>query len=204
MTFNEMVVALQDHLGIAGETTMIERMVNQGKDRYVHAGKWDHLESSAAQLWTTGIRNYAAPALAESIVALEDASGNRLMRHERSTYDELYRPSASTAAAPSIYSEEGTDPDSIRQFQVWPEPSGNTTGTTRFLVRVPGLTSTTGTYDHIPEAHHFAIVKAAEVEFHQREKDVSAAALAEQQFNTMIQQLSGVLVAPVFQEGSEK
>lgn len=204
MTFNEMVVALQDHLGITAETTLVERFVNQGKDRYVHAAKWPHLESSVVQSWTTNDRAYAAPALCESIVALEDADGNRVIRQERDTYDELYRADTSGAAAPSVYTEEGTDEDTIHQFHVWPKPSGNTSGTVRFLVRVPDLTSTTGTYDHIPEAHHFTILKAAEVEFHLFEGQMNKAALSEQQFTNMIRQISGTLIAPVFEEGGEK
>ena len=102
MTFNAMVVALQDLLGATGETTMIERMVNQGKDRYVHAAKWSHLESSADLSFTTDQRIYAAPALAQSIVGIEDADGKRVVRQERDTYDELYRPSTATGAAPSV------------------------------------------------------------------------------------------------------
>ena len=204
MTFNEMVVALQDHLGITGETTLVERLINQGKDRYVHAGKWPHLESSDTQFWTTDRRAYAAPVLCESLVALEDSSGNRVLRQERDTYDELYRADASDAVEPSVYTEEGTDTDAIHQFHVWPKPSSDTEGKVRFLVRVPDLTSTTGTFDHIPEAHHFAILKAAEIEFHEFEGQMDKAVLSEQQFIGMIRQLSGQLIAPVFEEGGGK
>ena len=143
MTFNAMVVALQDLLGATGETTMIERMVNQGKDRYVHAAKWPHLESSVDLSFTTDQRIYAAPALAQSIVGIEDADGNRLLRQERDTYDELYRASTAAATEPSMYTEEGADVDALHQFHVWPKPSANSTGKIRFLVRVPDLSSTT-------------------------------------------------------------
>lgn len=204
MNFNEMVVALQDHLGATGEVTMIERMVNQGKDRYVHAHKWPHLESSDDQLFTTGVRAYAAPDLAESIVGIENASGITVKKQERDTYDELYRPSAATAVEPSIYVEEGADLNAIHRFHVYPGPSTDTTGTIRFMVRVPDLTSGGGTYDHIPEGHHFAIVKAAEVEFHQQQSQDQRAALSEAQFTGMINQLAGAHVAPLLTDGSEK
>lgn len=205
MTFNEMVVAIQDHLGISGgETVLSERLVNQGKDRYVHAAKWPHLETNTTQLFTTSTRAYAAPSNCESIVSVEDASGNRLLKQERSTYDELHRSDASSAAAPTTYAEEGTDVNAIHQFHVWPNPSAGSSGKIRFLVRVPDLTSTIGTYDHVPEAHHFAILKGAEVEFHQRQGQMNKAALAEQQFNIMIRQLAGELAMPIIQDGSEK
>ncbi len=204
MTFNEMVVALQDHLGATGEVTMIERMVNQGKDRYVHAQKWPHLESSDTQLFTTGVRTYAAPDLAQSIVGIENASGIPVKKQERDTYDELYRPSTATAVEPSMYAEEGTDVDAIHQFHVWPDPSTDTAGTIRFMVRVPDLTSGGGTYDHIPEEHHFAVLKAAETEFHEQQGQEQKAALAEAKFTGMINQLAGAHVAPVLADGSEK
>lgn len=205
MTFNEMVVAIQDLLGISGgETTKAERMVNQGKDRYVNAAKWPHLESSASQAFATSTRTYAAPALCESIVGIEDANGDRVLKQERDTYDEIYRSDTSSAAAPSVYIEEGTDPNAIHQFHVWPNPTALSTGKIRFLVRVPALTSTTGTYDHIPEAHHFAILKGAEVEFFEGEGHDNRAALAEQQFNNMVRQLAGDLVMPILSDGSEK
>ena len=204
MTFNAMVVALQDLLGATGETTMIERMVNQGKDRYVHAAKWPHLESSVDLSFTTDQRIYAAPDLAQSIVGIEDASGNRLLRQERDTYDELYRPSTAAATEPSMYTEEGADVDAIHQFHVWPKPSSDTTGKIRFLVRVPDLTGTTGTYDHIPEEHHFVILKGAEVEFREQQEQDTLAALAEAQFIGMINQLVGAHAGPVLADGSEK
>ena len=204
MTFNAMVVALQDHLGITGETTLVERLVNQGKDRYVHAGKWPHLESSDTQFWTTDRRTYAAPVLCESIVALEDASGNRVLRQERDTYDELFRRSTAAATEPSMYTEEGADVNALHQFHVWPKPSTNSTGKIRFLVRVPDLTGTTGTYDHIPEEHHFVILKGAEVEFHNQQQQENLAAVAEAQFIGMINQLAGAHAALVLADGSEK
>lgn len=205
MTFNEMVVAVQDHLGISGgQTTLVEQKLNAGKDRYVHAAKWPHLESSDTQLFSTDIREYAAPVLCESIVGIEDATGNRVVRQERDTYDELYRPDTSTATEPSVYTEEGSDVDAIHQFHVWPKPSGNSSGKIRYLVRVPDLTSTVGTYDHVPEAHHFVILKAAEVEFHKWEGQMDKAALAEQQFRDMVRQLAGELAMPIVQDGSEK
>ena len=204
MTFNAMVVALQDLLGATGETTMIERMVNHGKDRYVHAAKWSHLESSADLSFTTNQRIYAAPDLAQSIVGIEDTNGNPLKRQERDTYDELFRPSTAAATEPSMYTEEGADVNALHQFHVWPKPSANSTGKIRFLVRVPDLTGTTGTYDHIPEEHHFVILKGAEVEFHNQQQQENLAAVAEAQFIGMINQLAGAHVGPVLADGSEK
>lgn len=205
MTFNEMVAVLQDHLGIPdAEQTVIEQAVNAGKDRYVKVAKWPHLESSEAQAFSTDTRVYSAPALCESIVGIEDASGNRVVKQERDTWDTLFRPDTSTATTPSNYAEQGTDPNTIHQFQVWPTPAALSTGVIRYMVRVPSLTSTTGTYDHIPESHHFAIVKAAETEFFQRQGQNSKSALAEQQFNVIVQQLAGDLAMPVLDDGSEK
>lgn len=205
MTFNEMVAVLQDLLGIANaEQTVIEQAVNAGKDRYVHAVKWPHLESSEVQAFASGTRVFSAPDACESIVGVEDASGNRVTKVERDSWDEIFRPDTSTAAAPTHYSEQGTDPNAIHQFQVWPNPSALSTGKIRFQVRVPDLTSTTGTYDHVPEAHHFAILKAAETEFFQRQGQNSKSALAEQQFQIIVQQLAGDLAMPVLDDGSEK
>lgn len=205
MTFNEMVAVIQDHLGISGgETTVTEQAVNAGKDRYVNAAKWPHLESSEVQAFASGVRVFSAPDACESIVGIEDASGSRITKVERDSWDELFRSDTSTATAPTHYSEQGTDPNAIHQFQVWPNPSALSTGKIRYLVRVPDLTSTDGTYDHIPEAHHFAIIKAAETKFYQRQGQNSKSALAEQQFQVIIQQLAGDLAMPVLDDGSEK
>jgi len=178
MTFGDMLQALYDRLGLTGETDLAVRLINNGKDRYETARKWPFLETSTTQLFTSGTRTYLAPSNCRHILSIEGPSGLPLDSEvERETYDALYRADTSTATVPTVYREQGTrQTDGSIYFQVWPNPSTNTSGTIRFLQHVPDLSSadTASSYYAIPSAHHFAILEFAEASFHEYEDSQQA------------------------------
>ncbi len=173
MTVSEMADALFDKLGItaasapSGTVTTIFRLLNQAKDRFVEQNKWSFLESSEDQLWTTSQRVYSMPAIVSHIVGLEQADGTKLEETERMAYDELFRAESDTATAPARFTQQGTDGNSLIQIHVYPNPTTNTTGSVRHLVRVADIdnSGSTASYAHIPENHHYLIVALAESEF---------------------------------------
>lgn len=195
MTFGEMRQALWDRLGLTGEQTMIERLINSGKDRFVTAYKWPYLETSTDQLFTSGTRSYTAPTDCRHILSLHGPSGTPLDGDiSREEYDLVFRGDTSTATVPTVFREQGAVSTTQRiQFHVWPNPTTNTTGSMRYLTR-PADILTTGTnsvYDYIPAAHHFAIVDAAEASFAEYEERQDAPTLW-QKFYQTVATLAGV------------
>lgn len=204
MTFLEMKTALYDRLGLTGETALVERLVNEGKDMYVTARKWGHLESSTTQLWTSGTRAYTAIGAVDHITALEGSTGQEVNGDiHMDTYKALYRPDTSTAKTPTVYVEEGATIGAAKNFNVWPSPSENSSGTMRFLVRVPDLAtaSDSSPFDHIPSNHHFVILGAAEILFAEYENDQQAV-LLRSQWEQDITRLAGETPKEVLRDGT--
>ena len=211
MTVSEMIVSLGDLLGLSGSLTSTDaarlaRLVNLGKDRVVGAAKWPWLETVTTQLFTSGTRTYTPPVLMNSITALEDSSGNRIIRVERDTYDEIFRPSTSTATAPSNYTVQGFSTAGTAAFSVWPQPASNTSGLLRYIARV-GDVAVAGSavaYDHIPTGLHHAVVFAAEAEFFKQDNNAQMQQFAEAQYQEAMNAYLGKTVTPVAQDGGEK
>lgn len=153
---------LYDNLGLTGETALVERMINQAKDRYITARKWPHLVSTANQLWTSGQRAYTLSATVAHVLALFNSVGRAIERVAPAEYDQQFRPNGATGS-PEFYMEEGSDPTRNIRIHVHPQPAANETGSIRFVVRIPDLSDATSTskFDHIPETHHFVIVEDA-------------------------------------------
>ena len=211
MTVSEMIVAVADLLGLSGSLTSTDaarlaRHVNQGKDRVVGATKWPWLETVTTQLFTSGTRLYTPPVLMNAITAIEDSDGNRVIKVERDTYDELFRPSTATATTPSDYALQGVSTTGTHAFHVWPQPSANSSGLLRYLARVPdvAVAGSTGSYEHIPIGLHNAVVMAAKVEFYRQDHDPALAQLAEAEFQSVLGQDLGKTVSPVAYDGGEK
>ena len=211
MTFAEMVTRLQDHLGLTGTLATgtrnrLDRLVNDGKDRVVSAYKWHWLETSATQLFTSGTRAYQVTTACVEIVSLEDFSGNAIRKVERDTYDEMHRPSTSTGAAPSVYTVQGWQASGAQSIHVWPNPSGNTAGTLRYIPKIASLSSANDTlsYDYMPSTFHFAVVQAAECEYYRQEGKLDRIGIAEQVLEGELNRLSGVVEAPVQRSGAEQ
>ena len=204
-----MADALFDKLGItaansdSGTVTTLFRLLNQAKDRFVNQQKWSFLESSENQLWTTNQRAYTMAATVGHIVALEQAGGTRLEETERLTYDELHRSVTDTGTAPTRFVEQGTAANSLLRVHVYPKPTTNTTGTVRYLHRVPDIANSgsTASFAHIPENHHHAIVALAEAEFAKFE-DSDAVQIIEQVGQMEASELAQSLSSPVIDDGT--
>lgn len=211
MTVQEMVQQLVDRIGLTGTpagTTInrLTRAVNLGKDRLVAAHKWPWLETSTSQLFTSGTRTYNLVTEAQSVVSLEQSAGFPVRKVERDTFDEIHRLSTATAAAPSVYTEQGRSSGGRIEVQVWPTPASNTTGRLRYLVTVSDIDSTgsTGSYTRIPVTHHKAIVEAALCEYYKQQGMESRAGMANQQFMAELELLGVRTVSPVIRDGSEQ
>ena len=211
MTVSEMITSVADLLGLSGSLTSTDaarlaRCVNLGKDRVVGAAKWHWLETVTTQLFTSGTRTYTPPVLMNSITALEDASGNRVIKVERDTYDEIFRPSTATAAAPSNYTLQGVSTTGTHAFSVWPQPSANSSGLLRYNARVPdvAVAGSAGSYEHIPTGLHMAVVAAAKAEAYKQDFNVALAQLAEAEYQDAIGGYLGKTLSPQAQDGAEK
>lgn len=210
-TLNELVTSLQDLLGITGTLTAsdrnrLDRIVNLGKDRVVAHAKWDFLETSTNQLFTSGTRLYNPNVAMKAIISLEDQNGSGVRKTERDTYDRFFRNSTATATNPEAYTLQGVSTNGTIEFQVWPTPSSNSTGRVRYRPRVADLTSANGTlaYDFIPMGLYAAILAAAKVELYKQEKDDGLSAKSEQEFKDAVADYIGMTVSPVIREGAEQ
>lgn len=211
MTVGEMADALFSKMGIlpanatATRTTDVFRILNLAKDKFVEQNKWSFLESSENQLWTTSQRIYGMGANVSHVVSLEQADGTPLEPTERDTFDELYRGASDTASAPTRYAEQGTDGDGLIQVTVWPDPQSNTTGTRRFSVRVPDIlnAASTGTFAHIPENHHHAILAIAEAEW-ARYEDAQEIQVIDENADQTSAQLAGAHTSPLTHDGTDQ
>ena len=211
MTVSEMIVAVADLLGLSGSLTSTDaarlaRLVNQGKDRVVGAAKWPWLETVTTQLFTSGTRLYTPIVLMESITAVEDSSGNRVIKVERDTYDEIFRPSTATAAAPTNYVFQGASTMGTHAIHVWPQPSANSSGLLRYIARVAdvAVAGSTGSFEHIPTGLHHAVVAAAKAEFYKQDGNVQLSQASEQQYGDAMSTYLGKTVMPVARDGGEK
>jgi hypothetical protein len=210
MTFAEMITRLQDRLGLtsaldSGTRNRLDRVLNDGKDRVVAAFKWHWLETSATQLFTSGTRNYQMTTACIEVISLEDFSGNAIRKVERDTYDEMHRPSTATGT-PTVYTLQGWQASGAQSLHVYPSPSANTSGTLRYIPRISSLTSANDTlsFDYMPITHHFAVVKAAEVEFYRQEGQADMAQTAEAQLQDEINRLAAGVQSPVQRSGAEQ
>lgn len=210
MTFAEMITRLQDRLGLtstldSSTRNRLDRIVNDGKDRVVAAFKWHWLETSATQLFTSGTRNYQVTTACLEVISLEDFSGNAIRKVERDTYDEMHRPSTSTGV-PTVYTLQGWQASGAQSLHVWPNPSANTAGTLRYVPKIASLSSANDTlsFDYMPVTHHFAVVKAAEVEFYRQEGQSDMVQTANEELADEINRLAGGIEAPVQRSGAEQ
>ena len=207
MTFGEMRQALWDRLGITAEQTLVQRLLNEAKDRYVTAYKWPHLETSEAVTFTSGTRVIPLNTGIGSIIGLYDFIGTMIDgRVARETYDELYRADTSTATAPTVYCEQGSiSTTKAIEVHIWPSPSATTAGTVRGLKRVSDLTTTdtSGTFDFIPTAHHFVLVDMAEQSFHEWEGEESLAQFAMARVEGGLNKLISLFQAPLGEDSTE-
>ena len=211
MTVSEMIVAVADLLGLSGslsstDAARLSRLVNQSKDRVVGAAKWPWLETVTTQLFTSGTRTYTPPVLMNSITAVEDSSGNRVIKVDRDTYDEIFRPSTATAAAPSNYTLQGMSTMGTHAFHVWPQPSANSSGLLRYIARVAdvAVAGSTGSFEHIPTGLHHAVVAAAKAEFYKQDGNTNLSQLSEQQYADAMSTYLGKTVMPIAHDGAEK
>lgn len=211
MTFAEMITRLQDRLGLtstldASTRNRLDRLLNDAKDRVVGAFKWHWLETSATQLFTSGTRNYQVTTACLEVISVEDFSGNAVRRVERMTYDEMYRPSTSTGAVPLCYSVQGFQASGAQSLHVWPNPSGNTAGTLRYVPKIASLSSAndTNSFDYMPVTHHFAVMKAAEVEFYRQEGQTEMSQTANAELQDEINRLAGGIESPMQKSGAEQ
>ena len=211
MTVSEMILAVADLMGLSGsltstDATRLTRFVNLGKDRVVGTAKWAWLETSTTQLFTSGTRVYTPLVLMNSVTGIQDASGNRIIKVERDTYDELYNADTSTAPAPSNYTVKGFSTAGTHSIHVWPEPSANSSGILRYIARVPdvAVAGSTGSYDHIPTGLHHAVVVAAKGEFYKQEQNVALAQLSEAEYQDAINGYMGKTLSPLAYDGAEK
>lgn len=211
MTVQEMVQQLVDRLGLTGTVqgatvNRLTRAVNLGKDRLIAAHKWPWLETSTSQLFTSGLRTYNLATEAQSVVSLEQSGGVPVRKIDRDAYDEMHRPSTSTAAGPTVYAEQGRSTGGRIELSVWPTPSANSTGRLRYLTTVPDITSagSAGSFERIPTNHHKAIVEAALVEYYKQQGVDQRAMMANQQFMTELELLGVRVLSPVLRDGSEQ
>jgi hypothetical protein len=211
MTVSEMVQQLIDRLGITGTVqgatvNRLTRAVNLGKDRLVGAYKWPWLETSTQFLFTSGTRTYNLVTEAHSIISLENGTASQVRKVDRDTYDELYRPSLSTATHPSVYVQQGWSSGGRMEIHIWPSPSANNTGTLRYVTSVPDIdsASSTSSFQRIPSGHHKALVEAALAEYYAQQGLDSRWQIANQQFADEVDRLSGRVQSPVIKDGSEK
>lgn len=192
MTFGAIKQAVYDLLGLTGETTMVERLVNSGKDMLVQRYKWPWLEASANQLWTTSQRAYTMSTDVGHIIGLYTSTGTPLDGEvDRKTYDELYRADTSTAANPEVWIEEGATSTGAINIHVWKTPSGNSTGTVRYIKRVPDVSTDGSSFQQIPVTHHFCIAEYAAALFREWEGETEKATMIMARANSHAADLAG-------------
>lgn len=203
-TFGTMMQALYDRLGLTGRTAMVERLVNEAKDRVVLSAKWPFLENTAAlTVGSEGGRNYQLGVDVGHILAIYDSTGQPLEPLERVTYDRLYRADSSTANSPAVFTREHFSTAALANIHVWKSPQATTTLALRYLVRVPDLTDATSTqsFEQIPENLTIAITQAAEAALHENESSPQAQAL-EAKFQNTLARLAAAYQAPVIDDGT--
>lgn len=203
-TFGTMMQALYDRLGLTGKTALVERLVNEAKDRVVLSAKWPFLENTVnLTVGSFGGRNYQLGAAVGHILAIYDSTGQPLEPIERVTYDRLYRADGSTANSPTVFTREHFSTAALANIHVWKSPQASTALALRYLVRVPDLADATSTqsFEQIPENLTIAITQAAEAALHENESSPQAQAL-EAKFQNTLARMAATHQAPVIDDGT--
>lgn len=202
--------ALFDRLGItdldnlpASKTTLVERLVNEAKDRVVHSAKWPFLESSTTFEISKDIRGYQLEADVGNILAIYDSTGAPVEPVERVTYDRLYRSDVSTASTPVLFTREHFATTAAPRVHVWKSPQVTQDLTLQYMIRVGDLANASSTlsFDHIPANMTVAVTEAAEAAFHEWESSPQAANL-EAKFQSTLARMAQAYQAPVIDDGT--
>ncbi len=202
-TFGGIMQALFDRLGATARASIIERMVNDGKDRVVYGAKWPWLEQTTTFSVGNSVRAYAFSSEVGAVLALYDSTGQPVEPIERVTYDRLYRGNAATANSPVVYTEDFFSTTGNMNIHLWRSPAATTTLTLEHLVRVPDLSNATSTqnFEQIPDNLTILIQQAAEAAFHEWESSAQAPGL-EAKYMQSLNRAAGILQAPVLDDGT--
>ncbi len=198
-----MMQALYDRIGITGHTALVERLVNEAKDRVLTSAKWPFLEQTTTVEVVPDTRSYALGTDVAHILAIYDSTGKSVEPVERTTYDRIYRGDTATAAIPTVYTREHFATTAVPNIHFWKAPTATATLTLNFMIKVPDLTNagSTGSFAQIPANLTIVITQAAEAALHEWESSSQAPAL-EAKYQDTLAKIAAAYAAPVIDDGT--
>lgn len=186
MTFGEIKQRVYDKLGLTGETTMVESMVNETLLE-VSSAPWRYLQETSAQ--TIGSDGIATTGTSVAYpIEVYGTDGLPLDVVSQELYEDLYRgDTATTATNPLVATLDGQTSVGGHTITVWPKPTADLSGSLRYCRRVSPMSTDVDVPD-LPFQFHSLLVDGALARFAAHEND-DMVQISEQRFNTGLERM---------------